>query len=313
LARCDFNAVVTIEEHSEQGTPHPIRIAYIILAHHRPEATVRLVRRLHAPDHDFFIHYNRRSPDAEFDRLAKELCALGNVRLLERHKCTWGDAGMVRGALKGIAEVARMGFVHDYTILLTGQDYPIRSDAQFRERLRAAAGGSFMEWAAYPVPNWQNGREIKRIETYYVHLPFPLWARPLGWPPGRQHLSVPLKRKIPGGLHPHFGSAFWYLHRSCIQYVHQYVMDHPDYVRFFDHAMVPDECFFQTLLMNSPLAPTIAKGALTYIHWRPPWPGILTMADLPRILASDCLLARKFDPAVDREVLDQLDKLAAKL
>jgi len=91
------------------------------------------------------------------------------------------------------------------------------------------------------------------------------------------------------------------------------VMDHPDYVRFFDHAMVPDECFFQTLLMNSPLAPTIAKGALTYIHWRPPWPGILTMADLPRILASDCLLARKFDPAVDREVLDQLDKLAAKL
>jgi hypothetical protein len=32
------------------------------------------------------------------------------------------------------------------------------------------------------------------------------------------------------------------------------------------------------------------------------------MADLPRLQASDCLLARKFDAAVDRAVLDWLDK-----
>jgi hypothetical protein len=270
---------------------------------------VRLVRRLHAPDHGFFIHYNLRSPQTEFDRLSADLRGLPNVRLLDRHSCSWGDAGMVLGALKGIAEMARQDFVFDYAILLTGQDYPIKSDAQFRERLAAAAGGSFMEWAAWPIPDWEKGRAIRRVENYYWHLPFPRWARSLGWPVHRQNVALPLKRKIPGGLHAHFGSAFWYLHRPCLKYIHDYVTQHPEYLRFFRHVMIPDECFFQTLLMNSPLAPGISKRNLTYIDWRPPWPGILTSADLPKLLQSDCLLARKFDPASDGKVLDQLDSL----
>lgn len=286
-----------------------IRIAYVILAHHRPEAVIRLVRRLCAPDHGFFIHYNRRSPDAEYARLTGGLADLPNVRMLARHHCSWGDAGMVTAALKAIQEMAHLGFIYDYAILLTGQDYPIKTDAQSRQRLAAAAGASFMEWAAWPIPNWENGRAIKRIEHFHWHLPFPRWARSLGWPVHRQNLAFPLKRKIPGGLHPHFGSAFWCLHRSAQQYIQEYVTRHPDYVRFFDHVMIPDECFFQTLLMNSPLAPAVAARNLTYVDWRPPWPGILTMADLPRLQQSDCLFARKFDPATDSQILDLLDRL----
>lgn len=300
---------MTVEAPSGPSPAHrdPIRIAYIILAHHRPESVIRLVRRLHAPDHGFFIHYNLRSPPAEFARLAGELGGLANVRMLERHKCSWGDSGMVTGAIKAIHEMARLDFIYDYAILLTGQDYPIKSDAQFRARLASAAGGSYMEWAAWPIPNWEKGRAIKRIENFHWHLPFPRWTRPLGWPVHRQNLPIPLKRKIPGGLHPHFGSAFWYLHRSCLKYIHDYVTGHPEYVRFFHHVLIPDECFFQTLLMNSPLAPAIAPRNLTYIDWRPPWPGILTIADLPKLRQSDGLLARKFDPMVDGKILDQLD------
>jgi len=61
--------------------------------------------------------------------------------------------------------------------------------------------------------------------------------------------------------------------------------------------------------MNSPLAATISKHSLTYVDWRPPWPGILTIADLPRLQASDALLARKFDPPTDSQILDALDAL----
>ncbi len=305
---------MTADTSSGQGEtrPHPIRIAFIILAHHRPESVIRLVRRLHQPDHHFYIHYNLRSSAAEFQRLVDELGRLPNVTLLERHKCTWGDLGMVLGALKALHAEAQEGFVHDYAILLTGQDYPIKSDAAFRERLARAAGGSFMEHAAWPIPDWERGRAIKRIENFHWHLPFPNWARPLGWPPSRQHLTLPWKRKVPGGLHPYFGSAFWYLHRSCLQYVVDYVTKHPEYVRFFQHALIPDENFFQILLMNSPLAPTVSKHCLTYVDWRPPWPGILTMSDLPRLQATDHLLARKFDPKTDSQVLDELDFLAQR-
>jgi len=74
--------------------------------------------------------------------------------------------------------------------------------------------------------------------------------------------------------------------------------------------LIPDECFFRTLLMNSDLAMTIEPQTLTYINWRPPRPGIMTLGDLPNLQKSDCLFARKFDAKADPQVLDQLDAAA---
>ena len=289
--------------------PAKIRIAYIISAYQDSASVIRLVRRLHAPDHGFFIHYDLRSPDQEFARLASDLGNLKNVTLLQRHKCLWGDFGHVEATLKAIGEIAKEGFVYDYAVLLTAQDYPIKPDAGIRERLAAAAGASFMQATAWPIPHWENGRAIRRIERYYWHLPFPKWLLKMGWNRAWQNFSIPMKRKIPNGLHPYFGSSYWYLHRSCLKHIHEYVTRHPEYVSFFHHAFIPDEVFFQTLLMNSELAPTITTGSLTFVDWRPPWPGILTMDDLPRLKQSDCLLARKFSTAVDRQILDRLDSL----
>jgi hypothetical protein len=120
-----------------------------------------------------------------------------------------------------------------------------------------------------------------------------------------------MKRKIPGGLHPYFGSAFWYLHRGCQKVLHEYLVQHPELVSFYAHALLPEESIVQTVLMNSALASTVVPRTLTYVDWRPPWPGILTVADLPKLKQSDCLLARKFSPATDAQVLDQLDLLLA--
>jgi len=284
-----------------------IRMAYIISAYQNPDLLVRLVRRLDSPQDWFFIHYDLRSPGGEFRQLTQTFKDKPNVKLLVRHKCRWGNFGHVLASLKGIEEIARLGFACDYAIVLTGQDYPIKSNEMIRRRLKAAAGRSFMESTAWPIPHWENGRAIRRIQDYHLHLPFPRWARSLGWPPNRQNIAIPLRRKIPGGLHPHFGSSYWYLHRRCLEYIHDYLLQNPEYVRFFHRALIPDECFFQTLLMNSALAENIERRTLTYVDWRPPWPGIMTVQDLPRLRESDCLFARKFDVRVDSEVLDRLD------
>jgi Core-2/I-Branching enzyme len=284
-----------------------IRIGYIISAYQKPESLIRLVRRLDSPRDWFFIHYDLRSPDQEFNLLRQAFRDKPNIKLLPRHKCRWGDFGHVLATLKGIEEIIRLGLTCDYAIVLTGQDYPIKPNEMIRHQLKAAAGRSFMESAAWPIPNWENGRVIRRIQNYHLHLPFPRWSRSLGWPASRQNIPIPLRRKIPGGLHPYFGSSYWYLHRRCLEYIHDYVLQNPDYVRFFYRVLIPDECFFQTLLMNSSMAQDIEKRALTYVDWRAPWPGILTVHDLPRLLTSDCLFARKFDTRVDSEVLDRLD------
>jgi hypothetical protein len=72
---------------------------------------------------------------------------------------------------------------------------------------------------------------------------------------------------------------------------------------------VPDESFFQTILINSRLADRIVNDDLRYIDWSEgrASPRILTSDDLDSLLASGDLFARKFDARVDERVLDMLD------
>ena len=52
-----------------------------------------------------------------------------DVTWLPRHRSQWGGFGHVRATLKGIDHVVGNGVPFDYAVLLTGQDYPLRSPA----------------------------------------------------------------------------------------------------------------------------------------------------------------------------------------
>lgn len=120
-------------------------------------------------------------------------------------------------------------------------------------------------------------------------------------------------RTIPGGLWPHFGSGYWGLHRDAVKFIHQYVTEHPEYVKFFEHSHTPDESFFQVILMNNGFGERIVNRSPTYVEWRrEPKPALLGMADLPLMLESDCLFARKFDEGYDVRVMDELDKMITR-
>jgi hypothetical protein len=134
-----------------------VRLGFIIAAHHQPEMGIRLVRRLYSPAHGFF-----RSVKCVF---------------LKRQKCRWGDIGLVLAAWEGIQAIAAQGFLYDYALLLTGQDYPIKSNEQIRSALAQANEVSFMESMAWPIPDWEKGRAIRRIHNFHVQLPFPHWTR----------------------------------------------------------------------------------------------------------------------------------------
>jgi hypothetical protein len=84
-----------------------------------------------------------------------------------------------------------------------------------------------------------------------------------------------------------------------------------EFVRFFKYVDVPDELFFQTVIMNSPLCGSVVNDNLRYIDWKDPnaaSPAILTTSDLESLTRSSKLFARKFDTTVDGDVLDLIDQ-----
>lgn len=273
-----------------------MRIAYVILAHQLPDQLVRLVRRLDAPGALFLIHVNRRSDDAVLESVRAGLADLPNVAYLRRHALHWAGFGHVRATLEGLDELHRRGEPYDYAALLTGQDYPIKPVAAIERTLAGGGGRSFMVHDRMPG-GLADG--MRRIEHWH-------WrriGRPRGW-----HLRVPMRRRFPLGLVPYSGSSYWWLTREAVEHVRAFVAEHPGYVRFFRHVDVPDECFFHTILLNSPLRDRIVCDELRLVDWtRPTMPAIFGVDDLELLRSSPALMARKFDARVDARILDLID------
>ena len=253
------------------------------------------MRVLQHDDTVFLIHVDRKTDDAEYSVLTQSLRELSSVRFLERHTCHWGGFGHVRATLKGIAELLARGDAFDYVILLTGQDYPIKSNERINQFFEERRPQSFMAFSALPSESWSPRGGLDRIEHWHV--------RAYG-----RHLHSPFTRAFPTGLRPFGGGAYWCLSRTSIEYIARFVDTRPDVVSFFKHVDIPDEIFFQTILLNSHLRDTIVNDNLRYIDWtRGRRPAILETRDFDALRASPKLFARKFDVDQDENVLDLID------
>jgi hypothetical protein len=280
-----------------------VQLAYIVSAYKLPDQLARLVMSLDTPDSHFFIHVDRKADDRVYRQMVSSLADVPTAHLLQRHRSDYGGFGHVRATLKGVSEIIRRRLEFDYAILLTGQDYPIRSNAEIRRFLASQAGKSFMEHFPLPARYWQGGG-LDRIESWHVRFR----GRRLRLRPCPR---LRLARRFPPALRPFGGSAYWCLSRACVEYVHEFVRAHSSYIRFFRFVDVPDELFFQTILLNSPLGATIVNDDLRYVEWPTQaaagGPAILGKDDFERIVQSSKLFARKFDVTLDAEILDLVD------
>lgn len=273
-----------------------MRLGYIVSAYKNPLQLARLVRRLHTGDESHFaIHVDRKSSAETYETIQAGLAGLANVTFLERHACHWGGFGHVAASLKGIRHLRESGSSPDYVILLSGQDYPIKSNASLRDFLEQGNERSFFMHFPLPTRNWTSGG-LDRFRRWH-------------WRYRRLHVRLPLRRRLPDGMRPWGGSAYWILSRAALETVGAFVDGNPEYVRFFRHVDIPDELFFQTILLNSEETERCVDFRLHHTEWsRLPAPAILTMEDYPRLTSSACLFARKFDDSVDEQVLDRIDR-----
>jgi len=296
-----------------------MKIAYIILAHKLPEQLVRLVRALNTDTASFFIHIDKKTDAETCRKMTVPLSEYKNVYFLERFARYYGDFNHVRPTLDGIRKLLELGLEYDYVILLTGQDYPIKSNAQIRKTLNESEGKSFMEYFSLPDKHWENENGgLDRIVYFYLHwrgweFPFLKKTRLFGFIPDSlwsiMEKLLPMRRNFPGNYRLYGGSSYWCLSRECIEYLDIFVRQNSAFVKFFEHVKIPDETFFQTVLMNSPLKDTIVNNNLRYIVWgNSRHPLTLRQRDFQDFMNTDNLFARKFDISVDRDVLDMIDQ-----
>lgn len=281
--------------------PLPVTVAYLILAHGNPRQLARLVDALPRSS-PVLIHFDLRAADAAYQEVRRLLGSRPRLHFVKRQKCWWGSFGIVEGTINLIQGLNALDVPYDYATLLSGSDYPIKSNLEIASYLDRNRGNEFIESFLLTAPNrWSEdggySKSPRRVLGRHVHVRSRL-------------IRLPGLRTMPAGLKPYGGSQWWTLSREAVRYIAEFIGRTPQAVSFFRGCFAPDESFIQTMVSNSSLAGRITGDNLRIAIWGrplPPYPATLTMDDQELLRSSTRHFARKFDPKVDSRILDWLD------
>lgn len=292
-----------------------MKIAYIILAHKLPDQLVRLVNKISTPDTFLIIHVDKKTNNGTYREILEPLKDRSDVFFLEREICNWGEFGHLSATLSGIREICENKIKFDYLLLITGQDYPIKSNENISQVLKMSNGKSYLNFS--PLMDLSNQRDwliywhFHWLKRHYVFPRLNMFSRPninLCWNVVAKRISV--RRKLPEKLVPFYGGAYWCLSFDCIKYLFDYVNRNRNIVNFFRFTFIPEEIFFQTILVNSELKASLIDDDLRYIDFseHKAHPALLGKDHYDRFINTHNIFARKFDSSKDTDVLDLIDQ-----
>lgn len=286
-----------------------MKIVYLLLCHKNPEQIIRLIKMLDAPDCYFVIHVDKKSGNLN-------ICQKDNVVLVEdafRVDVRWATISMVEATFELLKRAFQLDIPFDYYCLLSGQDFPVKSNYYIHKYLKENNGSNYIEVLehnnplftryckrnAIYYPNWMFSRRtsIKFIKKMYIYLSGGYSKTTSFW-----------RRKYTDDIQFEYGAQWWCLTNEAVHWIYDYYQKKG--LKLFLHSMTPDECVFQTLFMLSPYRGS-RKNKIMYFEWDKNGnnPRLLDEKDVSVLVnMKEYLFARKFDIQVDSKSIDLLER-----
>lgn len=291
-----------------------MKIAYLIIAHNNFEHLKRLIRSIQMDNAFFFIHVDQKAPPVSFDEFY-------HVQVLpKQYSIKWGGFSMVEATI----ELLKYAFHFDdfdRFVLLSGVDYPIKSNAYIEDLFEKNRNINYIDAHLMPTMDHPFDRLFcYRIEcdrtTNLKSFPIKLVNKLIRG----SRIRRPYPQKYQD-YKPFAGSQWWSFNDTFVDYLLKFLSSNDEYIKFFKHTFVPDEMFFQTIIMNSPFVRTV-RNTLTYVDWElggPPYPSLIQKIHMP-LFKNDLIYAnhrvsiylftRKFNDDSSK-IINELDKIRA--
>lgn len=276
-------------------------LAVLMLTHRGPAQIARLVSRLTGDGNTMVaVHHD---PNGE----PLTLRPSSSVALVpDPVPCPWGRlsrAVAIRKSLRWLREnLPEMSWV----LVISGQDYPIRTMASIRADLAAAGCDAFVRHYRLDgdphedVHPWQTVTRQRYL--YRRRVPGSARSYRLPWP--RPY-------PFPGGEGLYAGSHWCNLSARAVDKVVDSPLNEP-LLHYLRRSPLPDEAWTATAVVSGKPELTVVNDRRRYIRWpgKSSHPVALTPEDLPQMRASSDFFARKVNLAKWPEACDALDSLA---
>lgn len=284
--------------------------AFIILAHQLPDQLNIFINQLLAdPDNDIFIHVNKKN-----ETLKKDIIKSKRVFVTDNNiEITWGSDDILKAVIIMLRQVKKSRNDYKYVMLCSGQDLQVRDGLD--KFLTDNYGKVFVDGyeddkkrRAFLLHEWPE--RYRRLIDFKLH-PIKLFRRfrleifKLGIPINIKEVNYDVSAVT------FYRNWFWSaMPDFIVDYIIDYLDRNPTFWEIYDNALVPEEGFLSTIIMNSQYKDCIdyidgRSQSLTYDGPRKNGhSSVITIDDIDAIKNSGKFFARKFDIRKDRDVIE---------
>ena len=270
-----------------------LKHAFLVTAYHDLPTLNRMVAKF-SEYGDVLVHIDKRS-----DINLKDIMNQEGVSVFKRYCINWGSFNHLKSILFLLKQA--MKSQPDYVHVVTGQDYPVVSKEAFDTFFSEHEGQNFLDFESVPNGSW-----IQERCTFYwftdciAHpksfdfLRHPKIGKLLKW---QKKLGIKRQKIGAFGMDEIYkGMVYVSLHKSAVHYVMDHMNSHKEFLRSLKTCLIPEEFFFQTVLVNSPLRDKLVNDNLRYMDWQfrdGISPCVLNETDHEAIQQSGKLIMRK--------------------
>lgn len=277
-------------------------VAVIVLSHRGAAQVARLVSRIsEGTDSVAVIHHD---PTGE----PLKLTGMRNAAVIpDPISCDWGRLSLVKAQWHSLRWVARNIPDFSWALLISGQDYPIRSMRDIERELAESPYDAYLRHfritgdPADDVHPWQT--LTRRRYLYKRRIPF-----------SRRSIALPFQRRHPfhDGTRLYVGDMWFNLSAPAVHAMLENRELAERLMRYFRFAPIPDEAFISCMALNTDSIRTLANDSKRFIDWvgSSPHPELITAAHLDALAQSEAFFARKIDADLHPDIPDLLDELA---
>lgn len=285
-----------------------LKHGFLIIAHRDPEQLYDLLRLLQAENHYFFINLDKKMKNYKAV-MSRILSDIPNVTF-EQMEVAHGGYSLFICTLNLLQNSYDAGM--DYVHLISGQDFPCRTNKEFDDFFENASGKSFMHYDSEEQHReWSKAKYPSRVNAWYFndlkYRNFKLidyFAKSMNLISRRFQWRSRIK-----GLRAGWQWFSW--NRCVVKYVLNSYIHNKKYFKRFKHTSCCDELIFHTLLYNRLEELDIEPhNSLRYIDWNKYVPGrrimrsplTLNEEEYEDIIASNAFFCRKIDPNISRQL-----------
>ena len=276
------------------------RHAYLIMAHEHFDFLEELLLSLDDKRNDIYLHIDLKAGDFDEKRFSS-LLSLSRLFFTERLNVHWGGYSQIACELLLLKAASREHYL--YYHLLSGSDFPLKSQDYIHAFFEVHAGKEFLSFDSVTAPEV---RERISLWHFFRESRFPL-AEPFDHILTLFQRFLHIDRLKKEDIHIRKG-ANWF---SITDGLAQYVLEQEGWIQeHFRHSVCADELFLQTLAAASSFRDRIYDESgssgmpnLRYIDWTRGSgnsPYTFQEDDRDFLLSLPHLFARKFDKNIFR-------------